>query len=168
MKIRAASQLDRPAIAAVQTASWRATYRGMLPDEYLDHEVAGDLSCHWATVGFLPDDVVLVADDGQVVGFIAIWCRPDPYIDNLHVMPDRQSEGVGRKLMVAGAEELRRRGHGTAYLWVMENNLRAIRFYEGLGGVRTKLEDKDVFGHMVPNFRIEWRDLSVIAERASA
>lgn len=168
MRIRAATPSDRPAIAAVHTASWRTAYRGSLPDAYLDDEVEGELIRHWAKVEFSADDVMLVAEDEGIVGFVAVWCQPEPYLENLHVLPDRRSKGVGRGLMAAAARELQRLGHSTVYLWVFETNQRAIDFYEGLGGVRTKLEDKDVFGHRVPNFKIEWRDLSVIARSTNA
>lgn len=166
MKLRAATPLDREAIAAVQAESWRTTYREMLPDAYLDDKVEAELIRHWANVEILPKDVVLVAEDDQIVGFIAIWCDPDPFIDNLHILPNRQSKGTGRKLMYAAAEELQRLGYTTAYLWVLENNLRAIRFYESLGGVRTKLENKNIFGHIVPNLKIEWQDVSTIGSKA--
>ena len=37
-----ASAQDAEAIARLQAQSWRSTYRGMLPDEYLDHHVVAD------------------------------------------------------------------------------------------------------------------------------
>ncbi len=37
-----ASAQDAEAIARLQAQSWRITYRGMLPDEYLDRHVVAD------------------------------------------------------------------------------------------------------------------------------
>ncbi|MAG95190.1 MAG: GNAT family N-acetyltransferase [Alphaproteobacteria bacterium] len=165
MRIRSATPSDRTAIAAVHTASWQTAYRGTLPDEYLDNKAGDEIRRSWSGIEFSSEDVVLVAEDEQVVGFIAVWCKPDPFIDNLHVFPEQMSKGIGRKLMRAAAQELERLGHSTAYLWVFASNERAIRFYERLGGVRAVLENKDVLGHIIPSFKIEWRDVSVIQNR---
>ena len=45
---------------------------------------------------------------------------------------------------------------------VFENNEKAIRFYERLGGVKKEKERKTVFGYRVPSRKIEWDDLGVI------
>ncbi len=45
-----ASAQDAEAIARLQAQSWRITYRGMLPDEYLDRHVVADrlaYACCW-------------------------------------------------------------------------------------------------------------------------
>jgi ribosomal protein S18 acetylase RimI-like enzyme len=109
-----------------------------------------------------PGDLVLVAERPDVVGFIAVWCRSDPYINNLHVPPGGRSKGVGRRLMVAAAERLIGREHATAFLRVFEKNRRAVRFYERLGGEVREREVKPVFGHAMPSVKVVWSDLSVI------
>ncbi|MGH6900454.1 MAG: GNAT family N-acetyltransferase [Geminicoccaceae bacterium] len=168
MNIRPANDEDRTAIAAVHAASWQDAYRGILSDAYLEDRVTADRSRHWREIEMRPDDVVIVADDGGVIGFIAIWCRPDPYIDNLHVLPGLRSKGVGGKLMVAAAEELLRRGKSTAYLWVFEQNRRAVRFYESLGGVVVARVMQPTVGHDLPDLKVVWSDLSVIARQQEA
>ena len=164
MRIRRATRGDRPAIARVHATSWQHAYRGLFSDDFLDNEASGDLGRRWETAEIGPDDVVLVADDGGVVGFIAVWCRPDPFIDNLHVLPPWQSKGVGRKLMVAAANQLIQQGKSTVYLWVLADNRRALDFYERLGGVRMECTEKEVFGHRLSSVRILWPDLSVMVD----
>jgi len=164
--IRRAEQQDRPRLAAVQAASWKDAYRDVLPADYLAGELDADLDRHWQSIDLTEDDVVLVAEAGEVTGFIAVWVRPDPYVDNLHVRPGLRSKGVGRRLMVAAAERLMAAGHTTAYLWVVAGNDRAIDFYERLGGVRTEQAMQPLFDNLVLNYRIEWNDLSGIARRA--
>ncbi len=162
MRIRPATPNELSAIAAVHAASWRDAYRDMLPDDYLDHQVSDDLARQWRDLEIGPRDVVLVAEQETVVGFIAVWCRPDPYIDNLHVLPQGRSGGIGKKLMQAAAERLVRQGQSTAYLWVLADNHHAIRFYERLGGERAERTDKAIFGHELPNFKIVWSDISTM------
>ncbi len=162
MKIRAATSNDFPAIAHIQSASWKDAYRGILPDDYLRDQVSADVARHWAEIEITHDDVVLVAENDKALGFIAVWCRPEPLIDNLHVLPNARSRGTGAQLMVAAAGELLQRAHRNAYLWVMAGNLRAIHFYERLGGVQAESAVKRFFGNDVANVKIVWDDLSVI------
>jgi len=134
MIIRVATETDRPAIAAVQSASWRSAYTNVLSKEYLDNRLDDDIAAHWRQQEIKDGDVVMVAEDGDLIGFIAIWVRPTPYIDNLHVLPEFRSQGIGRMLMRTGAKALLDAGQRTAYLWVVAGNTSAIRFYERLGG----------------------------------
>ncbi len=160
MKIRRAVTADRPRIAAIQTQSWQSAYAGVLPPDYLAGQLAGDLARHWQAVAISDSDIVLVAmSDDDIVGFIAVWVDPDPLIDNLHVLPGRRSAGIGRALMAAAADALEAGGHSRAHLWVVAENVRAIRFYERLGGRIVERADYMIFGNAVPSLRIEWSDL---------
>jgi ribosomal protein S18 acetylase RimI-like enzyme len=164
MEIRPATEDDLPAIASIHSASWRDAYSEFLPAEYLAGQVDQDLQAYWEQQEIHPQDVVLVADtkDGPV-GFVAVWCRPSPFIDNLHVSPSLRSRGIGAALMRAAAGRLMARGHTTAHLWVFESNLAAIRFYERLGAERTTRARKEFFGQSVLCVRMEWSDLPKIA-----
>ena len=107
-------------------------------------------------------DVVLVAEADGLCGFIAVWCRPAPHIDNLHVQPSFRSRKIGTLLLVSATQELLARQHKTADLWAFKTNLKAIRFYERMGGVVAEEAPQDIFGYSIPSVRIEWKDLSVI------
>jgi ribosomal protein S18 acetylase RimI-like enzyme len=163
MEIRPANLDDVPAIASIHSASWRDAYSGFLPADYLAGQVQLDLQAYWEQQEILPQDVVLVADttDGPV-GFVAVWCRPSPFVDNLHVTPSMRSRGIGASLMRAAAGRLRALGHSTAYLWVFDSNVAAIRFYERLGAARSKRAMKEFFGQSVQCVRMEWSDLRTI------
>lgn len=163
MNIRRAQDSDLPFIAAVQADSWRETYSDVLPEAYLADKLAEDLDRHWREVEIQPEDVVLVAEEDGIIGFIAVWCRPDSFIDNLHVKQSQRSKRIGSTLMTSAARQLVQQGHKTAYLWVVESNKRAIRLYERLGGVRTDRALKNLFGHKVPNVKIMWSNLSVLS-----
>jgi ribosomal protein S18 acetylase RimI-like enzyme len=169
IRIRRATNDDRLMLAALQAASWRNAYRDALPADYLTDDLDADLERHWRATDIAEEDVVLVAEDDEdrsIVGFIAVWVRPDPYIDNLHVRPGQRSRGIGRRLMAAAAERLMAAGQMGAYLWVLASNQRAIAFYESLGGVTVEEALQPLFAYQVPNYRIEWKDLSEIVRRA--
>ena len=162
MKIRHATQSDLQDIAAVHIESWKDAYSEDLPAEFLADQIHREFERHWGEIEIQNEDIVLVAEDDSLVGFIAVWCRPIPFIDNLHVRPFQRSKKIGTALMKAAAKELINDGHKTAYLWVFESNKKAIRFYERLGGVQKEQSMKNVFGYDIPNRKIEWDDLSII------
>ena len=164
MKIRHATQPDLQSIAAIHVESWKDSYSDDLPAEFLAGKIDRDLAQHWSEIEIQTEDLVLVAEEDSLVGFVAIWCRPIPFIDNLHVKPSHRSKGVGSALMKAAAKELIHKGHKKGFLWVFESNEKAIRFYERLGGAQKERTQKTVFGYEVPSQKIEWDDLSLIYE----
>ncbi|MDB5692999.1 MAG: histone acetyltransferase and related acetyltransferase [Alphaproteobacteria bacterium] len=165
--LRRAADPDRAPIAAIHAQSWRDAYRGVLPDALLDGEIDSIMSRRWEGQAIRPEDAVLVAEqDGGLVGFCAAWDGQSAYIDNLHVLRDARSRGIGRRLLAETARHFLGRGRNQAHLHVVATNVRARSLYQGLGGVPAGIEDKNLYGTLVPNERIEWRDLALLLERA--
>ncbi len=164
MKIRHATQSDLQDIAAIHIESWKDSYSDVLPAEFLIRQIDREFIQHWSEIEIQNEDIVLVAEEISMIGFIAVWCRPIPFIDNLHVIQSQRSKKVGSALMRAVAKELINQGHKTAYLWVVESNEKAIRFYERLGGIQKEQSMKTLFGYDVLSRKIEWADLSIICE----
>ena len=164
--IRPASVADADAIAALHAASWRSAYRGIFKDDTLGPSLDGERRAHWrGKLGAMtPKDTVLIVDD---VGFIAVWAKGDPgfgaYIDNLHVHPERRSGGLGRRLLGEAMRRVAERGETGAYLWVFDDNVRAIDFYRGLGGEIVEGGFDQIDGLQVPHSRIAWRDAARLA-----
>ncbi len=164
MKIRRATQSDLQDITAIHVESWKDSYSDVMPAEFMAGQIDQALAQHWSEIEIQNQDIALVAEEDSLVGFVGVWCRPIPFIDNLHVSPSHRSKKVGSALMKAVAKELIKKGHKTAYLWVFESNEKAIRFYERLGGTQKEQARKNVFGYEVLSRKIEWDDLAIICE----
>ena len=164
MKIRHATKSDLQDIAAIHIESWKDSYSDVLPAKFLAGQINLDFDRYWCEIEIKNEDTVLVAENNSLLGFVAVWCRPIPFIDNLHVRSSQRSKKIGFALMKALARELINKGHKTAYLWVFESNEKAIRFYERLGGIQKEQARKVVFGYDVLSRKIEWDDLSIILE----
>jgi ribosomal protein S18 acetylase RimI-like enzyme len=164
MKIRRATQSDLQDIAAIQVESWKDAYSDVMPAEFMTGQINQDLAKHWSEIEIQNEDIALVAEEDSLVGFIAVWCRPIPFIDNLHVRPSHRSKKIGSALMKVVAKELIEKEYKTAYLWVFESNKKAIRFYERLGGTQKEQVRINVFGYEVLSRKIEWDDLAIICE----
>jgi ribosomal protein S18 acetylase RimI-like enzyme len=175
--IRPARPSDAPAIAALHTDSWRRHYRRMYSDRYLDGDLYGDRLAAW-TERVVRDERVyftLLAElHGQPVGFAHVMLDADPkwgaLVDNLHVAHSAQGSGIGSLLLdrVARSVIERRPGSGI-YLWVLEQNEAARRFYVSRGGVLRDSEPSAAPGNDPRNLhgspmrvRVSWSDPSLL------
>lgn len=145
VKTRTAAAADAAAIARLHAESWRVAYRGMLSDEYLDEDIFGERSALWQERFQSPaaNQYIVVAETGgSMTGFACAYGAEDKtwgsFLDNLHVAVEFKRRGIGAELIkqVALWSNTYFPGAGM-YLWVLESNLAAMRFYEKLGGVRS-------------------------------
>jgi GNAT superfamily N-acetyltransferase len=169
IEIGEAATRDADAIAALHAESWRATYRGILPDAFLDGEADRNRRAHWrdrmnaGAAGML----VLKAVNGhELCGFACLFFEADPLwgalLDNLHVAPRWTGYGVGSRLFASSFARLRERStERPLHLWVFEQNARARRFYDRHGGVCADRAVIEVLpGIHVPELRYVWRGTS--------
>jgi mycothiol synthase len=91
---------------------------------------------------FDPAGFFIAERDGRMTGFH--WTKVhDPNLGEVYVVgvdPDEQGSGLGRALTLAGLRHLRDLGMGQAMLYVDEDNVPAIRMYEGLGFTRATVD----------------------------
>ena len=141
--IRHALPGDATSIAQVRIDAWRATYRGIMPDAYLDAMSLPDSAAFWERIlaSGSPNASVYVADaDDRVVGFAAANVRNPPQFDldaelsAIYVSAERKRQGIGRRLVAAVAAAQRARGANGFISWVIAKNQPARAFYESLGG----------------------------------
>jgi ribosomal protein S18 acetylase RimI-like enzyme len=154
-------------VAALHLQSWRHTYRGILPDDFLDGEILPRRLRAWRThMGQNRADRLLALAElaSQLVGFICVHGDADrdwgSRIESLHVAVAFKRRGAGRALMRHAALWLQarypRRG---VYLWVVARNAPARRFYEHLGAESVGAsERRDASGGSAANCRYVWRD----------
>ena len=141
ISIREATADDAPSIAKMHAISWQATYRGLLPDVFLENESKNGRLAHWTTRMRTPSPagrlVVIVECDGEPAGFVCAERKPESpdgvLIDNLHVMERYQGYGLGKRLMQTVERWASELGETQLYLFVLEGNSRAMAFYERQG-----------------------------------
>jgi diamine N-acetyltransferase len=80
-----------------------------------------------------PAIVTLLAEDGQLIGFVQLRLGASIEIARFYVDGRWQGHGVAHELMRAVEDEARRRGIATIWLGVWERNARAIAFYAKCG-----------------------------------
>ncbi|CAN5794051.1 hypothetical protein BH11MYX2_BH11MYX2_37350 [soil metagenome] len=140
--VRPAQIEDAHAIAEVQVASWRSSYRGILPDVILDG-MSARLRVP-ARQGMLRDAAAcnLVAYDtthGDIVGFAnaSPSRRGGPRVGALfeiYLLDRAKRYGLGRELFDLVVVWSRAKQHARLDVWVLEGNQHARRFYAAMGG----------------------------------
>ena len=86
-------------------------------------------------------DVWVLDDDGPIVGVIELLARPDHlWIENVAIAPDRQGEGLGRRLLAHAEAEAARLGLVELRLLTNERYSRNIAMYEHYGYRETHRE----------------------------
>jgi GNAT superfamily N-acetyltransferase len=145
----------------------------MMSDDFLDGDVVSNRLQVWhdRLADHRADQFVCIAEEGaELAGFICAFGNEDPtwgsYIENLHVAHARKRTGVGSTLMQQVAAWLAtRHPQSGVYLWVMEANGSARRFYERLGAANAGTEDKlDPAGGSAPNCRYVWSNPAQLAD----
>ena len=137
-EVRAAVPADADAVARVHVRSWRAAYRGLVDQGYLDGLDADVVASRYTfgRMGLgLPSTLVAV-DDSTICGMVTTGLSRDVALPNfgelmaIYVDPAYLRTGVGHALMTAARDRLRRVGVAGALLWVLDGNVVAQRFYE--------------------------------------
>ena len=114
---------DPALIAEIQKAASLAGLAHVYPPELYPYPDAAVLQ-RWIE----SDDLIFV--DEQERGFVAV---KDEWLDGLYVRPEAWGSGVAAALHDRAIEAIRAAGHERARLWVLEENVRARRFYERRG-----------------------------------
>lgn len=170
---RIATREDARRIAQLHALSWQQNYKGILTDEYLDHQVRDDRMQVWQKrlANENTQQYILLAFDEQVLcGFACSFLDKDPtwgaLLDNLHVFGDWKGKGIGAELMKRSAKWVHETDPASHfYLWVLEGNKGAIRFYKRMGGeIQDTLLDDLPGGSQANVLRFVWTDVAGLAQ----
>jgi len=139
--VRPARPDDARAIAEIHVAAWREAYRGIVAEDYLAALSVPQRELIWrqAIEKGVPEVWVALAD-AAVAGYIAFGhCRDSDRASDtgeiwaIYVGPQYWSRAVGRALWRAARARLQTRGFKEVTLWVLKDNVRALRFYRATG-----------------------------------
>jgi ribosomal protein S18 acetylase RimI-like enzyme len=169
--VRAASPLDAAQLARVHRESWRTTYAGVLPLEFIARHAARASESAWrsrlhAARGL---SATWIAEEPRqgIVGFASCGPAREPIegleaeIHALYVLQSSQRRGAGRALVSAAARHFVRNGYFGFHLWVLKAN-RARLFYEALGGHEIAERTERLGRHPFAEVAYGWHDLTAL------
>ena len=174
MNVRRARPQDASAIARVQVDTWRSAYRGIVPDKHLDGMSYERLAKNWEERISDPDkrNALFVAEDdrGSVVGFAACGDAREDARDYeaelyaIYVDQRMQRKGLGKRLVLSVAQELKARGFHSMLIWVLADN-QYKRFYESIGGKRVRTKEVTIGEKALQELGYGWDDLNALIAR---
>jgi len=180
VRFRAATAADASAIAHLRVDSWRATYRGVMPDAYLDNMQAEQSAAMWAQVLAVDAAGICVfvaeveakSDRGaEIVGFASGMLLTPEKLDcnaeltGIYIKPIAQRGGVGRRLVSLVAQRLQQSGAVSLLSWVISENQPARKFHEELGAELLVEQAFAWDGLDLLEVGYGWQDLDALLEK---
>jgi ribosomal protein S18 acetylase RimI-like enzyme len=174
IRIRKAVMDDAAGIATVHIASWKETYRGIVPDEFLDNLSVQRRTEQWTNSLSDPSNLyhrACVAEvDGQIAGFSNYGSpqEKDAEFDGelyaIYLLKSAQGQGIGKILFVEAARGLLELDSSSMLVWVLKDN--PVRgFYEHLGGVYLREKPIEIGGAELTEVAYGWRELKNFERR---
>lgn len=175
IRVRLARPDDAADVARVYIESWHDTYAGVLPTQLLCAMTPTGQTARWhATIRARGREHVLVAEHENfgIVGMASFGPARDgatgydSEVYTLYVDPSFFNRGVGKALLRAAFDDLRRRAYSSCIIWAHAKNP-ARFFYEAMGGRLIAERTARLMGDAVPETAFGWPRLA-LAERASS
>ena len=150
MEIRKMNQADdRMEISHIYEESWKYAYKDSIPQSYLESIPKGQWVPSLDKEG---RHTLLMIEDGIFIGTVS-YCKSrfEQFADygeivSIYFLPEYIGKGYGKQLFRIAINELKSMGFGDIFLWVLEQNFNARRFYEKAGFVLSDYYLKDTIG----------------------
>lgn len=149
--VRHAGLDDAAGIETVRIATWKACFRGIVSDAFLDSLTVTPprIQRYRKVVQGAQRAALVVACSGpEIIGMGVAEPASDQQMDAdvgevraLYVLPGWQGRGVGRALLENLTDALRARGYRAAVLWTLRDLPPTRRFYEANGWTFDGTED---------------------------
>lgn len=127
----------------VHAMSWRKSYSGIIPKEFLDNftpEKRTDI--FRKTLLSSQDEFYIAYLNKQPMGMLVLGKSRDDEanenmgeIESIYLLPEYWDKGYGKQLMDFAVNRLKELSYRMVTLWVLEENKRARTFYERYGFV---------------------------------
>lgn len=175
IEIRTGRTADVFAIGRVLVETWRATFRGLLDDAYLDRLSPAEQAVRHMgrrSAEGVGHFVAIDSRSGTLVGFVnygpARFAAPTPVgeIYALYVLPAYQGRGIGGELVRAVARRMVEGGTVTLFAWVLSTNPNRA-FYERLGAAPVQTGTITLGSRHYDQVAYAWRDLHLLIARGA-
>jgi L-amino acid N-acyltransferase YncA len=168
VSIRAATVEDAVAISHVHVESWRATYKGIVPEEHLSSLSEAEHMPLWRKWLALEVQAFIAAMNGEVVGFACGGRIREPLHDYdaelfaIYLLPRAQGHGLGSALLKTLADALRAQGFKSMAAWVLLDNSSST-FYRKTGAVPVSQKETQIGSATLPVIAFGWPDLELLS-----
>ncbi|MBO0603095.1 GNAT family N-acetyltransferase [Sporosarcina sp. E16_3] len=166
MLIRKAEVEDAAGIAKVQVDSWRTTFKGIVPDDFLEGLSYDKREPIWKRAVMENNLYIAEDENGHVIGFsVGGKERTGNYeafpgeLYSIFILKEHQGTGIGRLLVKSVVDDLKKKKLFSMLIWVIEENP-ACQFYELLGGKKIGTREIEIGGKKLREIAYGWDDIS--------
>ncbi len=162
---------DAQALAQVHVTAWRETYRGLLPDHFLDRMSVPVHARRFTRSLVSPGEheiTLAAADRAGIVGYVAggpsrTRLAGEAEVTTLYLLRPHQGHDLGRRLLTAAAWVFADQGATSLMISVLRDNLPARGFYERLGGQADAPRREPGPGGVTYEVSYRWPDIRMLA-----
>ena len=170
--IRKANLSDAPGIAKVHVDSWRSTYKGIIPQSFLDGLSYEQRTILWKNNISDKNNTIYVAEnEGEIIGFVTGGTRNTNKeagasdLTSIYLLEEWQGKTIGKKLlnqiMIAFLEQ----GYQKIYVDVLAAN-KTRQFYQYYGAEYVKTVQLNIAGKTLYEEIYVWNNVEKVAQRS--
>lgn len=172
MQIRKANYDDTSGIAKVHVDSWRTTYEGMMPAEFLQSLSYGKRTDLWKDNIAVKKDYVVVAltDEGKIIGFGTASKRATNTVEksgdltSIYLLEEYKGQGIGKMLLKELFLHFKKLAIEKVFVEVLEGN-KTRYFYEYYGAKLIKSVEIKISGTVLKELIYEWDHVDIALEK---
>ena len=135
MRVRIASQEDADIVGKVHSDAWKSAYRGIFPGEYIDSDTASKRKNEF--LDSIKNDkctYFVLEETNQAAGIVKTFESNNALeIESIYILNEYRGKGLGRQFI----DFIKADRSGSIFLWVLEINTNARKFYEKNGFLPT-------------------------------
>ncbi|MED3802659.1 GNAT family N-acetyltransferase [Lysinibacillus xylanilyticus] len=172
MNIRKANSQDAQDIAKVHVDSWRTTYKGILPDDFLNNLTYEQRTELWKKNISDATNYVLVAENEQneIIGFATGATRKTNSVPNatdltsIYLLEEYQGIGIGKQLLTEIFAYFKLKGYEKVFVEVLAEN-KTRNFYEYYGAQYVDNTEIKIGGKVLEELIYVWNDIDKVIEK---
>ena len=139
MIIRDAVYDDIDKIAKLYISNWKETYKGLLPEDYLNSLTKEYAVEKWNKYLKNKNHIFVAYEGNEFLGFVASKKDDNEegywYLDSLHITKNSRGKGIGTKLIYRVGQYALNHGYECMSICIVKGNDSTKRIYEKLGAV---------------------------------
>lgn len=166
MNIRFATTEDCYMISKINYDNWMKTYKGILPDEFLNHLDIEQIRKEYVQLISDNEKQIFVALDekNEILGFALFEPDLDEdnciYLASLHVDGGAQGKGIGTSLLIKVGQYGLDSGYENMSICILKGNRNARNLYVKLGAEHYKDFEDNFHGVKTKSEKLLWNDLT--------
>ena len=172
MIIRKANISDAPGIAKVHVDSWRTTYKGIIPQSFLEGLSYEQRTKLWDNnISDKTSTIFVAENEGEIIGFVTGGTRKTNEeagasdLTSIYLLEEWQGKSVGKKLLNQIMSAFLEQGYQKIYVDVLAAN-KTKQFYQYYGAEYVKTVQLNIAGKTLDEEIYVWNNVEKVIQQS--